>query len=54
MAVSRIGWDKEYNLSEYMGLSTDTKPTNCQPGSTFLEIDLGRLFIFDGTNWIEL
>lgn len=54
MTVTRIGRDKDYNLSEYIGLSTDIKPTDCNVGSTFLEIDLGRLFIFDGVNWIEL
>jgi len=54
MTIKRIGRDKEYDTSEYIGKSSDVKPTDCQPGSTFLEIDTGRLFIFDGTSWIEL
>jgi len=40
MAVTRIG-----NLgNRFIGLSTDTKPTTCQIGATFLEYDTGKLY----------
>lgn len=42
---------------EYRGLSTDTKPTeNITNGSVFIEIDTGKLYMFDaeGTQWKEL
>ena len=35
------------NVRSYVGLSTDTKPTDCWTGSTFLEIDTKKLFVFD-------
>lgn len=54
MTIRRIGRDPEYDLSEYIGESIDTKPTDCKAGSTFLETDTGRLFIFDGLEWKEL
>ena len=41
---------------EYVGLSTDTKPTdNVTNGSTFVEIDTKKFYAFDEENslWIE-
>jgi hypothetical protein len=37
----------------YIGLSTDTKPTNAQTvaGSTFYETDTGQTAIYDGVAW---
>ena len=46
--------DKRY--IEATGLSTDTKPTqNIAQGSTFTEIDTGKVFFFNetGTQWVE-
>ena len=43
------------NSKEFMGLSTDEKPTGekIYPGSTFHEYNTGETFIFDGTNWVQ-
>lgn len=43
------GWDLR-------GLSSDTKPTNCPNGTTFLEMNTGKVFAFDGAakQWYEL
>lgn len=43
------------NVNEYVGLSTDTKPTDCNAGSTFYELDTGNSYIFDGVDtWYPL
>ena len=34
-----------------IGLSTDTKPTNADSGSTFIETDTGNIQTFNGTCW---
>ena len=43
---------------EFRGLSTDTKPTGKQigNGSVFLEIDTGKVFLFNEASeaWVEL
>ena len=42
---------------EYRGLSTDTKPTeNITNGSVFIEIDTGKLYMFDAVSkqWKEI
>lgn len=44
-------------LSEYYGLSTDTKPTeNVATGSVFIEVDTGATFLYDeeGEDWTEV
>jgi len=47
MAVTRIS-----TPHEYVGLSTDEKPTEDVPaGSRFYERDTGLEFIWDGTAW---
>lgn len=36
---------------EYFGLSTDTKPTTNVPNSApFLEMDTGKVYLFDAAN----
>jgi len=44
--------------SSYVGYSTDTKPTisNYTPGTeiTFLELDTGDVYVYDGTDWVVL
>lgn len=38
--------------ADYMGKSTDTKPTEDIPVNTlFLELDTGDFYYFDGTAW---
>lgn len=40
----------------YYGLSTETKPTtNVENGSSFVEMDTGKLYFYDtaGEQWIE-
>ena len=40
------------NVNEYVGLSTDDKPTVGVPvGSRFFEVSPYALYIFDGTDW---
>jgi len=43
----------KYNL-KYLGLSTDTKPTNVSAGSRFYETNTGLWFIFTGATWTSL
>lgn len=39
----------------YIGLSTDTKPTEAVPaGSDFYETDTGDTYKYSGTAWIKL
>ena len=44
-ALSRI------DSGVYIGLSSDTKPTDVAPMARFLETDTQDWFIFDGTSW---
>lgn len=46
MAVSLVT-----TIRWFLGLSTDDKPTDCPPGSRFLEFDTPLWFVFDGTDW---
>jgi len=41
---------------EYRGLSTDTKPTGSINGAAFIEIDTGKVYLFDaaGETWNEI
>ena len=43
------------NIKDFRGKSTDEKPTNCENGSTFYEMDTKKLFMYDGENteWVE-
>ena len=41
-------------VSQYIGLSGDTKPASPPAGSTFFETDTGARYIFDGTNWVNV
>ena len=47
------GGDKLGNVIEARGASTDTKPTDCVEGSTFYEIDTKKLYVYDGSTWVE-
>ena len=47
---------QDMTTHEYVGLSTDTKPTTDVPnGSTFIEMDQKKLYAYDadGSQWIE-
>ncbi len=49
MTVKKIGV-----YQHFLGVSTDTKPTNVGIGSTYLEYDTSELYItYDGTNWVK-
>lgn len=39
---------------EFLGLSTDTKPTNCGINSLFLELDTGDVYYFNSTEWLQI
>lgn len=38
---------------EYYGRSTDSKPSNVAKGASFLELDTGKLYFYDGNDWID-
>lgn len=41
--------------ADYMGLSTDTKPTEDIPVNTlFLELDTGDFYYYDGSEWSKV
>jgi hypothetical protein len=45
------------NRIQYVGLSTDTKPTtNVANGSIFFEMNTGKIFMFNeaGDAWVEV
>ena len=37
-----------------LGLSTDTKPTNVEINTLFLELDTGDFYYFNGTTWAKV
>ena len=41
--------------STFFGLSTDSKPTNVENGSCFLEMDTSKIYFYDadGAEWQE-
>ena len=39
---------------EYMGLSTDTKPTECGVNSLFYELNTKKVYYWNGTTWKEI
>lgn len=44
---------KLINITEnFIGLSTDTKPTDVNPGATYFEVNTGFLFIYNGYAWV--
>lgn len=50
--ITKTGTDV---TNEYRGLSTDTKPTETAAvNSLFLELDTGKFYFFDGSNWTEV
>ena len=49
--------DKNYqDIHEIRCLSTDTKPTNVSNGSSLIEMDTGKIYLFDqeNTEWMEV
>ena len=40
-------------IQQWIGVSSDTRPTSAPQGSTFHETDTGRKFIWKGSVWIE-
>ena len=56
MAVKQIGVTTGRSKKDFIGLSTDAKPTeDVGPGSTFFETDGDQdMSIFDGTNWVKI
>jgi hypothetical protein len=50
MAVTQYGFTEEGNIKKFIGLSTDTKPTECENGSTFWELDTKTGYIYSCKN----
>ena len=43
---------RQGDMHEFLGVSTDTKPTNdVAVNSLFLELDTGDFYYFDGEDW---
>lgn len=40
--------------ADLCGLSTDSKPTDAVVNTIFLELDTGKFYYFDGTDWQEV
>jgi len=40
-----------YAITEYIGLSTDTKPLDCERGSTLKELNTDKIYLFNGISW---
>ena len=38
-------------IKQFIGHSTDVKPTDCPPGSRFFVYDTPAWFVFDGADW---
>ena len=51
ISVKEIG-----NMLDFIGLSTDTKPTGCANGSVYYEMDTSKIYLFDKANnqWLEI
>ena len=39
---------------EFLGVSADTKPTDCGVNSLFYELDTKDVYYFDGTDWVKV
>lgn len=42
------------NIYEYVGLSIDTKPTDCGENSSFFEYDTGDIYYFHNDTWAKV
>lgn len=51
MAIIRTGKITTLDIQEFIGLSTDPKPMDCDAGSTFEELDTRNKFKWDGNTW---
>jgi len=40
--------------SDYIGLSTDEKPTDCDINSLFFELDTGNFYYYTGSAWAKV
>lgn len=58
----RVNYSSQYKAGDVLksyveaaGLSTDTKPDNVITGSIFVEVDTGKVFMYDevGESWVE-
>ena len=59
ISITRTGADTQNGnkpILELRGLSTDTKPTDVSNGSIYIEINTGKVFMFDAENeqWKEI
>lgn len=41
------------STQQWIGLSTDTKPTPDKPGSKFYEANTGQEWVWNGSEWVE-
>jgi hypothetical protein len=49
LTVNNTGFYK--HKQHFYGLSTDVKPSTANIGDSFTELNTGKEYLFDGTNW---
>lgn len=57
MAVVKVtvnGESLKSGITEFYGLSKDAKPTKVADGSSFLELDTSKVYIFNEGKWYAL
>lgn len=45
---------KQKDEYDFSGVSTNPKPTSCAVNSLFAELDTGKFYYFNGTEWLEI
>lgn len=52
--ISKDGREPVNNRQELIGLSTETKPVDLGAGSSFMELDTGKVWILLDGSWYEV
>lgn len=56
ITLTRAAGQTAYRTAEYVGLSTDTKPTVANNGDVFIEMDTQKKYYYNesGSAWVTL
>lgn len=52
--ISKVNRGEADPMIEFVGLSTDEKPTDAPTNSIFFELNTGDLYYFNGTAWAKV